>query len=153
MSSPQEIADRIREGEKKGLQGPMTLELYPTLKCNLDCGFCDTTERHQKPVNELSLERSLALLDEAAALGVQRVFVLGGGEPLLARDKSPATANVKLDANPAPQDMDQNTRGANGNAISRKIAMAAQVMCRLLGCHIHDHADASAAPPASGLRA
>jgi MoaA/NifB/PqqE/SkfB family radical SAM enzyme len=68
----------------------MTLELYPTLKCNLDCGFCDTTERHQKPVNELSLERHLALLDEAVTMGVQRVFVLGGGEPLLAKDKTPA---------------------------------------------------------------
>lgn len=67
----------------------MTLELYPTLKCNLDCGFCDTTERHQKPVNELSLERHLQLLDEASELGVRRAFVLGGGEPLLARDKTP----------------------------------------------------------------
>ena len=68
----------------------MTLELYPTLKCNLDCGFCDTTERHRKPVNELSLERSLELIDEAANMGVKRVFVLGGGEPLLARHKTPA---------------------------------------------------------------
>jgi len=90
MSDPAKIAARIREWDPKGPQGPMTLELYPTLKCNLDCGFCDTTERHQKPVNEMSLERHLALLDEAAALGVQRAFVLGGGEPLLAKDKTPA---------------------------------------------------------------
>lgn len=68
----------------------MTLEVYPTLKCNLDCGFCDTTERHQKPVNELSLEQHLTLLDEAEQMGVKRAFILGGGEPLLARDKTPA---------------------------------------------------------------
>ena len=89
MPSPQEIADRIRLWEGHGPQGPMTLELYPTLKCNLDCGFCDTTERHQKPVNELSLERHIQLLNEASELGVRRAFVLGGGEPLLARDKTP----------------------------------------------------------------
>ena len=68
----------------------MTLELYPTLKCNLDCRFCDTTERHQPRQDELPLERHLALLDEAAAMGVKRVFILGGGEPLVARDLTPA---------------------------------------------------------------
>lgn len=63
----------------------MTLELYPTLACNLDCRFCDTTDRHRKPVDELSIDRLLTLVDEAAELGVQRVFVLGGGEPLVRR--------------------------------------------------------------------
>lgn len=67
----------------------MTLELYPTLRCNLDCAFCDTTDRHRPAVDELPLERQLALVDEAAALGVRRVFILGGGEPLLARDITP----------------------------------------------------------------
>ncbi len=67
----------------------MTLELYPTLRCNLDCSFCDTTDRHQAPVTEMPLARHLALLDEAADLGVQRVFVLGGGEPLMARQVTP----------------------------------------------------------------
>jgi MoaA/NifB/PqqE/SkfB family radical SAM enzyme len=90
MPEPQQIAARIRKWEKNGPQGPMTLEIYPTLKCNLNCGFCDTTERHQKPVNELSLARHLALLEEAAEMGVQRAFVLGGGEPLLAKEKTPA---------------------------------------------------------------
>ena len=90
MPSPQEIADRIRLWESDGPQGPVTLEVYPTLKCNLDCGFCDTTERHQKPVNELSLKRHIALLEEAKEMGVRRAFVLGGGEPLLAKDKTPA---------------------------------------------------------------
>lgn len=67
----------------------MTLELYPTLKCNLDCAFCDTTERHQPRQDELPLARHLEILDEAAEMGVQRVFVLGGGEPLVARDLTP----------------------------------------------------------------
>jgi len=90
MPDPQQIAARIRQWEPKGPQGPMTLEIYPTLKCNLNCGFCDTTERHQKPVNELSLSRHLELLEEASEMGVKRAFVLGGGEPLLAKEKTPA---------------------------------------------------------------
>lgn len=90
MSAPAAIAARIRQWEAQGPQGPMTLELYPTLKCNLDCRFCDTTERHQPRQRELPLSKHLELLDQAAEMGVQRVFILGGGEPLVARDLTPA---------------------------------------------------------------
>lgn len=79
MDELDHIAARITEGAS----GPWTLELYPTLACNLDCGFCDTTERHRPPVHELSDERLLRLIDEAAAIGVRRLFLLGGGEPML----------------------------------------------------------------------
>jgi MoaA/NifB/PqqE/SkfB family radical SAM enzyme len=89
MSGPAEIAARIRRWEKEGIQGPMTLEMYPTLRCNLNCGFCDTTERHHPNIDELPAERQLALLEEAHGLGVQRIFILGGGEPLLARSITP----------------------------------------------------------------
>jgi len=68
----------------------MTLELYPTLACNLNCQFCDTTDRHRPPVNELSRERLLEIVDEAAQMGVKRLFLLGGGEPLLRKDATPA---------------------------------------------------------------
>jgi len=90
MSEPAEIAARIRRWETEGIQGPTTLELYPTLRCNLDCGFCDTTDRHHPNVEELPAERQLELVEEAASMGVQRVFILGGGEPLLARKITPA---------------------------------------------------------------
>lgn len=88
MPEPAEIAARLRLWEG-GAQGPMTLELYPTLACNLDCAFCDTTDRHRPPVGELSAERLVEIVEEAAAMGVRRVFVLGGGEPLLRRDATP----------------------------------------------------------------
>ncbi len=68
----------------------MTLELYPTLRCNLDCGFCDTTERHHPNVEEMGLNEQMRLLEEAHEMGVKRVFLLGGGEPLLAREITPA---------------------------------------------------------------
>jgi MoaA/NifB/PqqE/SkfB family radical SAM enzyme len=83
---PAQIAARIARWEREGIQGPMTLELYPTLACNLDCVFCDTTERHRPPVAELSAGRLREIVEEAAAMGVRRVFVLGGGEPLLRKD-------------------------------------------------------------------
>jgi MoaA/NifB/PqqE/SkfB family radical SAM enzyme len=78
------IAARIVARDRGGPRGPWTLELYPTLACNLSCRFCDTTLRHQRPVGELSAARMLALVDEAAAMGAAAVMVLGGGEPLLA---------------------------------------------------------------------
>ncbi|MCK6507539.1 radical SAM protein [Myxococcota bacterium] len=92
---PAHIAARIARWERDGAQGPMTLELYPTLACNLDCAFCDTTDRHRPPVQELPTERLLSLLDEAAAMGVRRVFVLGGGEPLLRKDTPALLHRVK----------------------------------------------------------
>jgi len=93
---PAHIAARIARWEQDGIQGPMTLELYPTLACNLDCAFCDTTDRHRPPVAELPTERLLALVDEAAALGVRRVFVLGGGEPLLRKDTPALLHRIKV---------------------------------------------------------
>ena len=90
VPDPVTIAERIRRWPEHGVQGPLTLELYPTLRCNLDCRFCDTTERHRPGLPELSAQRQLELLEEAAELGVQRLFLLGGGEPLAARALTPA---------------------------------------------------------------
>ena len=90
MPDPAQVAARVARWDTDGPQGPMTLELYPTLACNLDCAFCDTTDRHRPPVNELPTERLLEIVDEAAALGVKRLFLLGGGEPLVRRRATPA---------------------------------------------------------------
>jgi len=89
VPEPAAIAERIRAWDSSGPQGPVTLELYPTLRCNLNCAFCDTTERHRPGVAELPAARQLALLEEAAELGVRQLFVLGGGEPLMARELLP----------------------------------------------------------------
>lgn len=78
------IAARVVDNAT-GAAGPWTLEVYPTLRCNLSCQFCDTTDRHRPAQDELSPERWGTIVDEAADLGVRRIMVLGGGEPLLAR--------------------------------------------------------------------
>ena len=90
LTDPAQIAARVARWPAHGPQGPITLELYPTLSCNLDCAFCDTTDRKRPPVGELSDARLLRLIDEAAEIGVGRVFLLGGGEPLARRDLAPA---------------------------------------------------------------
>ena len=41
-------------------------------------------------MDELPASRLLEIVDEAAALGVRRLFLLGGGEPLLRREATPA---------------------------------------------------------------
>ena len=95
MVTAEAIAARVARWEADGPQGPMVLEIYPTLACNLDCAFCDTTERHRPPVAELSTARWLSIIDEAADLGVRRVFVLGGGEPLARPDAPALLAHIK----------------------------------------------------------
>ena len=90
MPDPAQVAKRVARWKDLGPQGPMTLELYPTLTCNLNCQFCDTTDRHRPPVDEMSEERLLEIVDEAAQMGVKRLFLLGGGEPLVRKKATPA---------------------------------------------------------------
>lgn len=82
MTSPSEIAHRILQADP-AIPAPITLEIYPTLRCNLDCQFCDTTDRHRPPQEELSVEEWISIIDEAAAIGTKQIFVLGGGEPFI----------------------------------------------------------------------
>lgn len=89
MSPQQEIAERLLDWQRGIPRGPYTLELYPTLRCNLDCAFCDTTYRKKRAADELTRERYLALADEAASLEVKRCYILGGGEPMVAREITP----------------------------------------------------------------
>ncbi len=65
------------------------MELYPTMTCNIDCVFCDTTYRKGKQSGELTAEQYWTILDDAVELGVRRVFILGGGEPLVRKDVTP----------------------------------------------------------------
>ncbi len=89
------IAERVRAQEAGAPVGPWTLEVYPTLRCNLDCHFCDTTERHQPARGELPTSRWLELLEEAAQLGAKRLMVLGGGEPMISLATMPLLRRAK----------------------------------------------------------
>lgn len=84
------IAARLRRWDEGAARGPWTLELYPTMTCNIDCVFCDTTYRKGKQHGELSAADYDRVLDDASALGVRRIFILGGGEPLVRKDVTPS---------------------------------------------------------------
>ena len=77
------VAARVTDRAIGRPVGPWTLEVYPTLRCNLDCAFCDTTDRHRPAVGELSPAEWARVVDSAAAYGARRIYVLGGGEPMV----------------------------------------------------------------------
>ncbi len=86
-----EIVRRIRAWDAGETPGPYTLELYPTLRCNMRCVFCDTRFRDGSRPDTMSADDLRAIVDDAAELDVRKVMLLGGGEPLLAKG---ATADL-----------------------------------------------------------
>ena len=64
---------------------PRVVEISWQDRCNIDCFFCSTSEIRAGNF-ELSAERLEALFGQMAALGVQGVRLMGGGEPLFRKD-------------------------------------------------------------------
>ncbi len=64
---------------------PITIELNPTERCNLKCRSCwqraNTTKK-----NELSTDKLLSIVKEAAELGVKEFRIPGSGEPFIRND-------------------------------------------------------------------
>lgn len=81
MTHPSLIAKRIAQHPTESAL--TTLEIYPTLRCNLDCQFCDTTDRHQPPMDERSLSQWTNIIQDFAQMGGEQIFILGGGEPFV----------------------------------------------------------------------
>jgi len=77
-------------------RGPHTLELGLTMACNADCAFCWRQHPDTKLVGgTLSASRWRTILDEARALDVRYVRVIGEGEPLLHPDAPEVLRHVK----------------------------------------------------------
>jgi MoaA/NifB/PqqE/SkfB family radical SAM enzyme len=75
----------IGRGER---QGPYSLQLSPTMACDLNCIFCrrqDQLRDYYKTNAEIPNCRYLTMVKDALGLGVKVVIVKGGGEPLLRR--------------------------------------------------------------------
>ena len=79
---------RLREWGRGKRPGPWTLFVFPTYRCNLRCKICGRLygEEPLELFDELPDERLLALVDEAAELGVKEWSLAGGGEPMLRGD-------------------------------------------------------------------
>ncbi|MDI6826338.1 MAG: radical SAM protein [Candidatus Aenigmarchaeota archaeon] len=83
----EEIIKRLIEWSKGNPQGPISIHLDPTNRCNLKCRFC-WQRSHERlgwidRKNELSEKKLLSIVREAAMLGVKDWLISGGGEPLV----------------------------------------------------------------------
>ncbi len=79
---------RWQDGETPG---PWQVVAFPTNRCNLRCGICWQRWVEKKlgaldHSHEMSDDRWLRLVDEAAELGVQEWSIGGGGDPLVRMD-------------------------------------------------------------------
>jgi hypothetical protein len=71
----------VLEWAKKGLGMPVSLQVSPTSKCNLNCSFCSNTNREKD--EELSIESIDRLLMKLKLIGLKTVEWTGGGDPTL----------------------------------------------------------------------
>ena len=91
-----EIIKRLSQWRIGKKPGPYSIELSPTLKCNLNCKFC---WRHEKKEiefgKELTKEDYFKLLDEAKKMDVKEIKIIGGGEPTFRRDTIKIMQKIK----------------------------------------------------------
>ncbi|MHB8844879.1 MAG: radical SAM protein [Nitrospirota bacterium] len=62
---------------------PDYIQLYPTMRCNMDCGFC--FNRHLPPVKDMAFADFKAMVEKLKLLGVRTIDIMGG-EPTLHED-------------------------------------------------------------------
>jgi organic radical activating enzyme len=74
------VGTQVREGYIP----PIHVQLNPTNRCNLKCGFCSCSGRDKKA--ELPLQAILEAMSRFASWGCRSVTITGGGEPLLHPD-------------------------------------------------------------------
>ncbi len=77
---------RLWQWEQGATPGPWFISVFPTNRCNLRCSICWQRRVEIDYSHELSDERWLALVDEAADLGVREWVIVGGGEPMVRDD-------------------------------------------------------------------
>jgi len=71
--------DRLQEIQKCQFR-PISIQLAPTDKCNLNCTMCSVKNREG---NELTLEECMRVLRDFKTLGAQTVEYTGGGDPTM----------------------------------------------------------------------
>ena len=83
MKEEKEIIRRIIAWFKGKRVPPYCVEIWPTLKCNLNCIYC-WRRLHNEPLKQqITPERYIEIVHEAGRMGVKRIEVSGGGEPLM----------------------------------------------------------------------
>ena len=72
--------EQIAEARKNGRL--LSMELETSHICNLRCIYC-YNNAGKKLENELTLEQLFSVIQQGVDLGVQRVILIGGGEPMM----------------------------------------------------------------------
>lgn len=77
-------AKRLLDWQKGAPKGPMKITLFPTNICNIECKHCwqRWADYDKTYKSEMSDERLLQLVDEAAELGVREWYFVGGGDAM-----------------------------------------------------------------------
>ncbi len=71
----------IEEIKKTGKIRPISLQIAPTSRCNLNCVFCSNANRTKH--EELSVQHLLEFLERMRELGAKTVEWTGGGDPTM----------------------------------------------------------------------
>ncbi len=83
MKEEDEVVKRIKKWLKGKTAPPYMLEIWPTFECNLNCVYCWRRVHDLRKIKQrVSEERYLEILNEASNIGIRRVEVVGGGEPM-----------------------------------------------------------------------
>src|SRR5437764_5153352 len=61
---------------------PLLVQIIPTRRCNIDCGYCNEYDKVSEPVPTATLKRRI---DKLRELGTS-VVAFSGGEPMLHPD-------------------------------------------------------------------
>jgi MoaA/NifB/PqqE/SkfB family radical SAM enzyme len=122
----EELFRRLIEWSNGNPQGPISIHIDPTNRCNLKCRFC-WQRSHERlgwldRKNEVSRRKLLKIVRDAAKLGVKDWLISGGGEPF-ARLK--VTINLMAEIKKNQMHGDIITNGSLLNELSiRKIIKA-----------------------------
>jgi MoaA/NifB/PqqE/SkfB family radical SAM enzyme len=80
----EKIIERLKNWSIGIPQPPVRLEIWISGKCNLRCKFCGTWQSRRE--DTLTLNDFLRVVNEARELGVEEVYISGGGEPFMRKN-------------------------------------------------------------------
>jgi radical SAM protein with 4Fe4S-binding SPASM domain len=77
-----DIIQYLIQWKKRGKAPPVNVELHPTYKCNSKCIFCIQRATKYNFSEAMEKEKWLSIIRELAKMGVKKLQISGGGEPM-----------------------------------------------------------------------